>query len=978
MAKRSQRQRQKEAEQAQFERQQALRADEQPEAPAPPVDLAEYGVMDAQPGQRVSVVTADGEVGTVLAEEIPLLVKAGGRPLTPDEYIHEVKKAQFEANEGAPAAFGYGLISGGTMGLADLITPDEFQKRGELARELHPYSAGAGELVGLLGTALIPGAPANLAARAGQAVTELGRGAGLVTRLGTEALGGAVEGGIVSAGLSAGAAARQGEDAEGIAAAALKGGLLGGAFSGGITLGMGIVGEPIRRTLQKRMVEPILSETVAPALKEELSRIKDVVATRARVAKTGGKIDDLVVDLQKEVEALKARQAGPEVIADAEMELLRVKESLKTDQNLFRTYQARAKQEYEDIVARATQDSAQAAERAADTVLAVRSAWDPVWSQAKLLGDRVGFGEVETVQAYRGFMRAQKAFDDFFVESVTKGKHVATKIETHDAATIAAKIRANPDQASKIVGEYERAGQGLVQRMEAEGMLVPPDPLRPLRPERNPNTGAVYSPRNTPLEIYSGGQEAFTEAAQGIGIGATRPVSGPAEIEAGLRLSAETGIRKNLARQDEISTLLRDMKADRTRFSAKVDELGRAREKATAIKEKLKALDELAARQSELEPLVNDLEAVAKEHGIHIKPADVAAAAIELGVDDPRLKWIARLHLLARGLKGGAGIFDLLPGKLGSLIHTERLGRWGVRRMIPGQGLMRELVIDAAGTAIGREAKAILTPGLALKRAPGATLSPLQIREQFQSRVRAAMTRLGKVTEAPKRLVRMTTTEILNGVRFHPMTHEGDSGVPENQRLFERRMKELDAATQDLASTREGLRVKLTRRTVLDDSDSDATVEAMARTLAFLKSKAPPARPTSPWDKHRNNSDLEIEDWSQYARYTLDPPAVMEDLAAGTLHPAGVEVLREVYPAWYSSMQQELVARVSELRDTLPYEQRVLIGNSFGLVLDGSDDPQVAIVLQRVSQRPPPEPPPQRAPMKNREEPTTGQVLGQR
>jgi hypothetical protein len=196
------------------------------------------------------------------------------------------------------------------------------------------------------------------------------------------------------------------------------------------------------------------------------------------------------------------------------------------------------------------------------------------------------------------------------------------------------------------------------------------------------------------------------------------------------------------------------------------------------------------------------------------------------------------------------------------------------------------------------------------------------------------------------------------------MEHKGDGDIPENQRAYERRMKELDAATVDAAATRENVRLRITRRSAIDDADAEASTEAMARALEFLKMKAPPPRSSgNPFDTRRYASDSEIEDWAHFVRY---------------MRPQGAEVLRDVYPAWYASMQIELNGRIGALRENLPFEARVLIGNTFDLRLDGSDDPEVAIVLQRSYARPPPEQPPPRGTVKNREPPTPGQSLGQR
>lgn len=142
------------------------------------VEIPDADVSDAVASGRASlpkgdvhVVLPTGAVGTVPEEEAANAFRSGARYRPAAEVKEEARRETYEDREGA--AFAAGAARGATLGLSDLALTATGLAKGETLAGLQEFNEGAsvgGEVVGNIAGAAIGGAPANLVARAGEAV----------------------------------------------------------------------------------------------------------------------------------------------------------------------------------------------------------------------------------------------------------------------------------------------------------------------------------------------------------------------------------------------------------------------------------------------------------------------------------------------------------------------------------------------------------------------------------------------------------------------------------------------------------------------------------------------------------------------------------------------------------------------------------------------------------------------------------------
>lgn len=94
-------------------------------------------------------------------------------------------------------------------------------------------------------------------------------------------------------------------------------------------------------------------------------------------------------------------------------------------------------------------------------------------------------------------------------------------------------------------------------------------------------------------------------------------------------------------------------------------------------------------------------------------------------------------------------------------------------------------------------------------------------------------------------------------------------------------------------------------------------------------------------------SDLEMRQFARYVAAVEDPGAVEERLADGSLTPEDAEAYREVYPERHADLVRQIVERLPELQESLPYERRLALSIFTGVPMDAALHPRILRVLQR-------------------------------
>lgn len=130
---------------------------------------------------------------------------------------------------------------------------------------------------------------------------------------------------------------------------------------------------------------------------------------------------------------------------------------------------------------------------------------------------------------------------------------------------------------------------------------------------------------------------------------------------------------------------------------------------------------------------------------------------------------------------------------------------------------------------------------------------------------------------------------------------------------------------------------------------ADRMETVMARRIEFLANKLPKRPDIGGFQLGPDRwqpSDMDVRALARYMAAVEDPGGVEERLVSGTVTPEDAEAYREVYPERFEDFKAQIVARLPELRATLPYPRKVALSIFTGVPVDPAMHPQVLRVLQ--------------------------------
>lgn len=193
-------------------------------------------------GNPIRVISPDGASGTIDEAELESALAQGFRAETADDVTQRERAAKYGDRGGT--AFVVGGLRSGSLGVSDYVASNWSRAAREDIKGLQEFNPGesfAGEVVGGIGAAFIPGSPVAMVGRAGRAVegaAAAALGKGVLGRAGAKALGGAAEGVITGTAQEVTRAAIEDApvDAEKLLMGVGINALMGGAFAGGTSL----------------------------------------------------------------------------------------------------------------------------------------------------------------------------------------------------------------------------------------------------------------------------------------------------------------------------------------------------------------------------------------------------------------------------------------------------------------------------------------------------------------------------------------------------------------------------------------------------------------------------------------------------------------------------------------------------------------------------------------------------------------------
>ncbi len=129
---------------------------------------------------------------------------------------------------------------------------------------------------------------------------------------------------------------------------------------------------------------------------------------------------------------------------------------------------------------------------------------------------------------------------------------------------------------------------------------------------------------------------------------------------------------------------------------------------------------------------------------------------------------------------------------------------------------------------------------------------------------------------------------------------------------------------------------------------------SLIRGAQFLNSKILPSD-VGIFEKELEPSKSEIARFNGYYNLVHDPVLALDQVKDGTIVPDTVETLQAVYPKMYQEMKQDMLSKVSDMKDpsTIPYRTRISMSFFMGEPVDKSFSLPFVMANQATFQPPP-------------------------
>lgn len=177
---------------------------------------------------------------------------------------------------------------------------------------------------------------------------------------------------------------------------------------------------------------------------------------------------------------------------------------------------------------------------------------------------------------------------------------------------------------------------------------------------------------------------------------------------------------------------------------------------------------------------------------------------------------------------------------------------------------------------------------------------------------------------------------------------DGEPDAPKGanaQQLAAVRARELANAVANPGAMLANLRREL--RDVTDPDLIKAAEDLRIRQVQHLNEHAPKGPPPTPLIQRPWVPTLaEASIFARRLAVANDPVAAIEAVEQKCLTPEAADTLRAVYPKLFAQVQTRLLERSTEIKQTLPYEQRIRMSLLFDVPLDPSLEPATIALLQ--------------------------------
>lgn len=261
----------------------------------------------------------------------------------------------------------------------------------------------------------------------------------------------------------------------------------------------------------------------------------------------------------------------------------------------------------------------------------------------------------------------------------------------------------------------------------------------------------------------------------------------------------------------------------------------------------------------------------------------------------------------------------------------------------------------AAGGAIADLPGAIAALGIRLGNMDGIELAKMRMLSKLeesnsavQKRLQGSIDKFVGTSNKVGQSFRLGTVKGLTDFSLDPDSKKKDKKETKEQ-AFNRVSDELNA----LASP-ERMAELIQKRTAVMSEFAPETAGQLGLKLVtaveFLRSHMPVnpayAHSINPSLRKWSPSSVEMAKFERYVRAVEDPMSVVERFSQGIVDREGVQVLEQVYPEIFSSLQNRIMAEVAQLKEPLPYAKRLTIRSVFKISVDPTTDQEAVKQLQ--------------------------------
>jgi len=304
--------------------------------------------------------------------------------------------------------------------------------------------------------------------------------------------------------------------------------------------------------------------------------------------------------------------------------------------------------------------------------------------------------------------------------------------------------------------------------------------------------------------------------------------------------------------------------------------------------------------------------------------------------DAPTLEKIEALRSLKEAIPSRLGpsgtpkamdaLFGQVPGGVGAVVG-----------LLTGQGLGTGYLVGQGAKILGREVPDALRLAYLKMIGSEAAASPAGFNAMF------------KMAEAAYKGAQKTDKAIRNIFKpAAPVFTEAVAPTAKSLKLIDKAVIAAQADPQKMLDSNEDV------AHYLPDHAMHLTA-TMARAVSHLASLRPQATQKSVLDAPTPPSDVEIAKYNRALEIAAQPLSILSRVKNGSITPDDIRTMSAIYPSLYKGLRERIMSQLTESRLELPYATKLGLSMFLGMPLESSMMPNNIVTNQAIHMPPMPE-----------------------